>query len=99
MVQAGQVNASGILVRDPTYAGPADVQRTCIRSLTVIYTESSDFQLAAHFLMSSSDELTGWMILGIGLKLAQSVGAHRRLPAVVTKGPTVEEELAKRAIW
>ncbi|KAG0702839.1 fungal-specific transcription factor domain-containing protein [Suillus ampliporus] len=38
-----------------------------------------------------------WTIVGIGIRLAQDVGAHRR--KAYGNKPTVEEELWKRAFW
>ena len=38
-----------------------------------------------------------WIMVGIGLRLAQDVGAHRRRS--YHGPPTVEDELCKRAFW
>ena len=38
-----------------------------------------------------------WIMVGIGLRLAQDVGAHRRRSH--HGPPTVEDELCKRAFW
>ncbi|KAF7340578.1 Zn(2)-C6 fungal-type domain-containing protein [Mycena sanguinolenta] len=50
--------------------------------------------LAASFL-EYSDPTACWNLIGIGLRLAQDVGAHRQR----TGPPTVESELRKRAFW
>lgn len=38
-----------------------------------------------------------WLLVSIGLRKAQDVGAHRK--KVYHARPTVEEELWKRAVW
>ncbi|KAF7353493.1 Zn(2)-C6 fungal-type domain-containing protein [Mycena sanguinolenta] len=50
--------------------------------------------LAAWFLEFSSSTAS-WALIGIGLRLAQDVGAHRQQEG----RPTVESELWKRAFW
>ncbi|KAF7353501.1 Zn(2)-C6 fungal-type domain-containing protein [Mycena sanguinolenta] len=50
--------------------------------------------LAAWFLEFSSPSAC-WALIGIGLRLAQDVGAHRQREGQ----PTVESELWKRAFW
>ncbi|KAJ7169228.1 fungal-specific transcription factor domain-containing protein [Mycena crocata] len=52
--------------------------------------------LAASFLLSSVPTAC-WTFIGIGIRLAQDVGAHRASPA--GSRPTVESELWKRAVW
>jgi Fungal specific transcription factor domain len=49
------------------------------------------------FLQGSSAPQACWTMVGIGLRLAQEVGAHRR--KVYSHKLTVEEELWKRAFW
>ncbi|KAF9533926.1 fungal-specific transcription factor domain-containing protein, partial [Crepidotus variabilis] len=54
------------------------------------------YPLAAQFLAASAVPQSCWSLIGIGLRVAQDIGAHRRgLP----KLPSVEEELKKRAFW
>ncbi|KAJ7131066.1 fungal-specific transcription factor domain-containing protein [Mycena epipterygia] len=54
--------------------------------------------LAGHFLLSSATrEPAGWMLVGIGLRLAQDAGAHLR--TAHAEAPTVERELWKRSFW
>ncbi|KAJ7122252.1 fungal-specific transcription factor domain-containing protein [Mycena epipterygia] len=54
--------------------------------------------LAVHFLMGSGSRKSApWMLVGIGLRLAQDVGAHRR--SARAEEPTVERELWKRSFW
>ncbi|CCM00118.1 uncharacterized protein FIBRA_02145 [Fibroporia radiculosa] len=53
--------------------------------------------LTAMFLHGSSAPQACWTIIGVGIRLAQDVGAHRK--KVYNSQPTVEEELWKRAFW
>lgn len=54
-------------------------------------------KLAAIFLSGSTAAHASWTIIGIGLRLAQDVGVHRRKTHVA---PTsIEDELWKRAFW
>ncbi|KAJ7091086.1 hypothetical protein C8R44DRAFT_990636 [Mycena epipterygia] len=56
-------------------------------------------QLAVHFLLgSASRQPAGWMLVGVGLRLAQDAGAHRRRTAK-PEAPSVEGELWKRSFW
>ncbi|EIW84588.1 hypothetical protein CONPUDRAFT_163669, partial [Coniophora puteana RWD-64-598 SS2] len=61
---------------------PEDVQVYC---LSTIYVQGTSTPQAC------------WTIVGIGIRLAQDVGAHRR--KVYNRKPTVEDELWKRALW
>ncbi|KAJ6587582.1 fungal-specific transcription factor domain-containing protein [Mycena vulgaris] len=53
--------------------------------------------LAVQFLDGSSAPQACWTLVGVGLRLAQDVGAHRRNSRV--EKPSVERELWKRAFW
>ncbi|KAJ7926737.1 fungal-specific transcription factor domain-containing protein [Mycena leptocephala] len=53
--------------------------------------------LAVEFLAGSSSPQACWMLAGIGLRLAQTVGIHRRTSRIEV--PSVERELLKRAFW
>ncbi|KAF8169422.1 fungal-specific transcription factor domain-containing protein [Mycena galopus ATCC 62051] len=53
--------------------------------------------LAVQFLEGLSAPQACWTLVGVGLRLAQDVGAHRRQSRV--EKPTVESELWKRAFW
>ncbi|KAJ7144637.1 fungal-specific transcription factor domain-containing protein [Mycena epipterygia] len=53
--------------------------------------------LAVHFLLGSASPQACWILVGIGLRLAQDAGAHRR--SVLMEQPSVERELWKRAFW
>ncbi|EIW84587.1 hypothetical protein CONPUDRAFT_163668 [Coniophora puteana RWD-64-598 SS2] len=53
--------------------------------------------LSATFLQGTWAPQACWTIVGIGIRLAQDVGAHRR--KVYNRKPTVEDELWKRAFW
>lgn len=51
----------------------------------------------AMFLRGTNCYPTAWIIVGIGLRKAQDVGAHRQ--KVYHIKPSVDEELWKRAFW
>ncbi|KAJ7182255.1 fungal-specific transcription factor domain-containing protein [Mycena crocata] len=53
--------------------------------------------LAAQFLACAWTGKACWTLIGVGLRLAQDVGAHRRTPGA--QKPSVERELWKRAFW
>ncbi|KAJ7171366.1 fungal-specific transcription factor domain-containing protein [Mycena filopes] len=53
--------------------------------------------LAVQFLMDGSAPQACWTLIGVGLRLAQDIGAHRRSARVEV--PSVEGELFKRAFW
>jgi len=53
--------------------------------------------LTAIFLQGSSAPQACWTVIGVGIRMAQDVGAHRKKVYAAT--PTVEEELWKRAFW
>ncbi|KAI0052327.1 hypothetical protein FA95DRAFT_1553663 [Auriscalpium vulgare] len=53
--------------------------------------------LAVQFLYGSSPPQACWTLCGVGLRLAQDVGAHRRRAYHGT--PSVDDELWKRAFW
>ncbi|KZT00948.1 uncharacterized protein LAESUDRAFT_731789 [Laetiporus sulphureus 93-53] len=53
--------------------------------------------LTALFLQGSSAPQACWTIIGVGIRMAQDVGAHRK--KVYNAKPTVDEELWKRAFW
>ncbi|KAH9025469.1 fungal-specific transcription factor domain-containing protein [Lactarius pseudohatsudake] len=53
--------------------------------------------LAVVYVHGSLPPQEGWIMVGIGLRLAQDVGAHRRRSP--NARPTVEDELWKRAFW
>ena len=55
-------------------------------------------QLASMFLHGTSTPHISWSLIGIGLRYAQDLGAHRR-KAYNSERPIVEEELLKRAFW
>ncbi|KAH9055007.1 fungal-specific transcription factor domain-containing protein [Lactarius vividus] len=53
--------------------------------------------LAVVYVHGSLPPQEGWIMVGVGLRLAQDVGAHRRRSP--NARPTVEDELWKRAFW
>ncbi len=64
---------------------------------TLIRYLTPHWQLSAIFLHGSSTPQLSWNEIGMGIRLAQDVGAHRR--KVYGSVLTVEEELWKRAFW
>ncbi|KAF5328402.1 hypothetical protein D9619_013325 [Psilocybe cf. subviscida] len=57
------------------------------------------YALSAQFLQGSSAPQSAWTMCGIGIRLAQDVGAHRRGHYTDGRGPTKEGELWKKAFW
>ncbi|KAH9847217.1 fungal-specific transcription factor domain-containing protein [Lenzites betulinus] len=55
------------------------------------------YALTASFLQGTSAPQACWTIIGIGIRMAQDVGAHRK--KVYSATPTMEEELWRRAFW
>ncbi|KAF7335611.1 Zn(2)-C6 fungal-type domain-containing protein [Mycena venus] len=53
--------------------------------------------LAVQFLNGSSGPQACWTLIGVGLRLAQDLGIHRR--QAPNEGPSVERELYKRTFW
>ncbi|KAI0080946.1 hypothetical protein K474DRAFT_1588813 [Panus rudis PR-1116 ss-1] len=53
--------------------------------------------LTIFYLSSTSTPQSSWTVIGVGLRMAQDVGAHRR--KVYGAVYTVEDELWKRAFW
>ncbi|EIW84586.1 hypothetical protein CONPUDRAFT_142805, partial [Coniophora puteana RWD-64-598 SS2] len=53
--------------------------------------------LSSLYLQGTSSPQACWTVVGIGIRLAQDVGAHRR--KVYNTRLTVEDELWKRAFW
>ncbi|KAJ3509225.1 hypothetical protein NLJ89_g5337 [Agrocybe chaxingu] len=70
--------------------------RTSFPTPPTLYT-IQDYCLTALFVHSTSTPLAIWSLVGIGIRLAQDVGAHRRQSK--SKPPTIEHELWKRAFW
>ncbi|KAF5381669.1 hypothetical protein D9615_005628 [Tricholomella constricta] len=54
------------------------------------------YALVGQFLQASSVPQACWTVVGIGVRVAQDVGAHRRKMREVH---TIEDELWKRAFW
>ncbi|KAJ3999586.1 fungal-specific transcription factor domain-containing protein [Lentinula boryana] len=58
--------------------------------------------LSAMYLMGTSSSDSMWTILGLGIRIAQDMGLHRkkkRRPEGLTTWRTVESELGTRAFW
>ncbi|EJD49559.1 hypothetical protein AURDEDRAFT_161117 [Auricularia subglabra TFB-10046 SS5] len=53
--------------------------------------------LSIMFIAGTSSPHAGWTILGIGIRMAQDVGAHRN--KVYKDKPNLDDELWKRAFW
>lgn len=75
------------------------MQICCVRHEMLIFLiDALTFiQLAAMYLHGSPLNQPAWAIVGLGLRTAQELGAHRRRRYSST--PTVEGELMKRAFW
>jgi len=54
-------------------------------------------QLSIIFLSGTSSPHAAWTIVGIGIRMAQDVGAHRN--KVYKEKPNLVDELWKRAFW
>jgi hypothetical protein len=76
-----------------------DVQFCCVSDTLPInfHRDIHILQLSVLFLNGSYATHSAWSIIGIGIRFAQEVGAHRRRPDGHTH--TVEDELWKRAFW
>lgn len=75
-----------------------DLQIICVSPPSIdIYGDANMIQLLASFLNGSASPQVSWPLVGMGIRLAQSRGAHRK--KVYDGGPTVETELLKRAFW
>ncbi|KAJ4483342.1 fungal-specific transcription factor domain-containing protein [Lentinula aciculospora] len=64
---------------------------------TATLFEVQTFSLLAWFLRGTPDYAAGGILVTVGIRKAQDVGAHRK--AVYKPFPTVDEELWKRAFW
>ncbi|KAH9935116.1 fungal-specific transcription factor domain-containing protein, partial [Epithele typhae] len=53
--------------------------------------------LTAAYLVGSDAPLSGWNIVGLGMRMAQDVGCHRK--KMYRSKPTAHDELWKRAFW
>lgn len=51
----------------------------------------------AFYLGGSNTPQGAWNLIGLGLRMAQDVGVHRK--KMYAGKPTVEDELWKRAFW
>ncbi|KAF8919354.1 fungal-specific transcription factor domain-containing protein [Mucidula mucida] len=54
------------------------------------------YTLYSNFLFGTSAPQACWAVIGMGIRLAQDVGAHRKKKST---GPNAEDELWKRAFW
>lgn len=76
-----------------------DLQLYCVRSDSALARGSAEDhrQLCIQFLLGSSAPQSCWTMVGVGIRLAQDVGANRR--KVHNHTLTPEDELWKRAFW
>ena len=77
-----------------------DLQFNCVCFSILYLSRHSNlrpFQLAVLFLQDSSAPHAAWTMIGIGIRVAQDAGAHRRKKN--TTKMMVEEEMWKRAFW
>lgn len=84
-----------------TLLGPPcleDLQIYCVSVVVSCWLRwASQLQLSVLFLQGTSAPQACWTMVGIGIRLAQDVGAHRRKS--YNEKITVEGELWKRAFW
>ncbi|KAH8828133.1 hypothetical protein DL96DRAFT_1601905 [Flagelloscypha sp. PMI_526] len=57
------------------------------------------YALSAIFLLSSSSGQTCWEIAGSGVRMGQSVGAHKKRRWTSDGHPSAQDELWKKAFW
>ena len=91
-------------IRSYYLASPSlyDLQNYCVSGLLFLMRISEfwvSVQLGAMFLQGGSKPQMCWSMCGIGIRLAQDLGANRRKMYPVTKRPTVDDELWKRTLW
>ncbi|KAL4256689.1 ABC-transporter-regulating transcription factor-like protein [Pleurotus pulmonarius] len=55
------------------------------------------YSLAVLYYQGTANPQACWLMIGIGMRYAQEVGAHRRTSKV--DRPTIQDELWKRAFW
>ena len=76
-----------------------DLQFYCVSSCCLISQTPilrSPCQVISMYFQGSSILHACWRLAGVGLRLAQDIGAHRRKPHTV---PNPEDETTKRAFW
>lgn len=97
MVRASTSSAE-VIPRPTKIVRSTDIRCMLRTDFAVVhYTKSYFLQLSAIFLHSSSSPQSSWTTVGIGIRVAQDVGAHRR--KVYNAPLSVESELWKRAFW
>jgi Fungal specific transcription factor domain len=67
----------------------------CCHRLHTVYLLS--LQLISLYLQATTVPHSSWVITGLGVRVAQDIGAHRRKSRKPV--PTAEDELMKRAFW
>ena len=80
--------------------GPSPIAVSAVLLFSVLIAARDTYvpvQLTAGFLHGTSAPQACWTIIGVGIRMAQDVGAHRK--KVYSASPTIEEELWRRAFW
>jgi Fungal specific transcription factor domain len=85
-----------VLLNSANIVRPAVLQRKFMLETDNACTDNCA-QLAVQYLLGCSAPQQSWVMIGIGIRVAQDVGAHRR--KYKTENITVEDELWKRAFW
>ena len=86
-----------LLIKTPTTDG---MQFCCVSIHYIICKYLSHLalvQLVAIYLHGTSTAQASWRFIGLGLRVAEDMGAHRR--KAPNSVPTVRDELTKRAFW
>lgn len=82
-------------------AGLFEVQTLAVSETDIIVWDASltfwPNQLLGMFLRGTAFHPVAWLLISIGLRKAQDVGAHRK--KIYGDKPTIEGELWKRAFW
>lgn len=78
------------------YFAQVQMVRKSLLSAPCLY-DLQMYSLSVIFLQGCSSPQACWTLVGVGIRLAQDVGAHRR--KVYGNKLTIEDELWKRAFW
>ncbi|KZV65400.1 hypothetical protein PENSPDRAFT_655777 [Peniophora sp. CONT] len=71
------------------------VPNTAFNPMTV--SDLQVYAIRSMFLLQASTLQAAWTMVGIGIRMGQDIGAHRR--KLYSSGPTVAGEQQKRAFW
>ena len=75
-----------------------ELQMIAVRSFNPALSCSHNYKLLVLFGKSTGRHHGSWVHVGLGLKLAQEMGVHRRRPGK-DRHITAEDEIWKRAFW